>query len=111
METTQYSTPTAQEQRTQEASTGRLLATTMELPMLKESLTPRGPSVKRQRRTTTRQIEIIDVVAPNRTPIGLYQPNYIPRTLHFYNQHRLSILPTFPSRDNNDADNPSLLLR
>ncbi|CAF2835561.1 unnamed protein product [Rotaria sp. Silwood2] len=113
METTQYSTPTAQEQRTQETSTVRLPAITMELPGLKESLTPRGPSVKRQRRTTTtiaRQIEIIDVVAPNRTPIGLYQPNYIPRTLHFYNQYRLSILPTFPSRDNNDSDNPSNLL-
>ncbi|CAF4539870.1 unnamed protein product, partial [Rotaria magnacalcarata] len=24
-------------------------------------------------------------------------PNYIPRTLHFYNQDRLSILPIFPT--------------
>ncbi|CAF1361912.1 unnamed protein product [Rotaria sp. Silwood1] len=115
METTQYSTPTAQEQRTEETTTAtrRLAATTIELPMVKESLSPRGPSIRRQRRTTSTtatQVEIIDLVTPMKTPIGRYQPNYLPHTLHFYNRHRLSILPTFPRRNNNDADNSSNLL-
>ncbi|CAF1378446.1 unnamed protein product [Rotaria sordida] len=112
METTQYSTPTAQEQHTEE-TTSRLVATTMELSRLKKSLTPRESSARRHRQTAstaTTHIEIIDIVTPIKTPIGLYQPNYIPRTLHFYNRHRLSILPTFPNRDNNDADNPLNLL-
>ncbi|CAF1366663.1 unnamed protein product, partial [Rotaria sordida] len=76
METTQYSTPTAQEQRTEEpittttttTTTSRLAVTTTELPLLKESLTPRGPSTRRQRQTTTRQIEIIDLGTPIKTP-------------------------------------------
>ncbi|CAF4063110.1 unnamed protein product, partial [Rotaria sordida] len=39
-----------------------------------------------------------------------HQPNYIRRTIHFFNQQRLSILPTFPISNNDENNGSDLLL-
>ncbi|CAF2782366.1 unnamed protein product [Rotaria sp. Silwood2] len=106
---TKYSTPTAQENRSDQtpARATTTVATTNELQITIPPSTPIRPSLIRQRpTTTTTNIELIDLVTPKKSPQGLHQPNYIRRTLHFFNQQRLSILPTFPiiNNDNNDSD-------
>ncbi|CAF1348935.1 unnamed protein product [Rotaria sordida] len=72
--------------------------------------TPIRSSARRQRTTTTatttttttrsQGFEVIDLVTPKKSPTIHCQPNYIPRTIHFFNQQRLSILPKFPTTDN-----------
>lgn len=53
-------------------------------------------------------IELINLITPTKNIHTIDQPNYLPRTIHFYNQQRLSILPTFPIVSYNDT--PHLLL-
>jgi len=62
--------------------------------------TPMRPTPRRQTAAairTKKEIEIIDLVTPQKQPIIIVQQNYIQRTIHYYNQQRLSILPAFPT--------------
>ncbi|CAF1193429.1 unnamed protein product [Rotaria sordida] len=74
--------------------------------------TPMRSLARRQRTTTTtaraQEIELIDLVTPKKSPTLHYQSNYISRTIHFFNQQRLSILPKFPTTGN--TTNVHLLL-
>lgn len=106
MEITRYSTPTAQEYHIEEISVRRMPVTTNELQdIIIPPSTPSRPLFTNQRATTTREIEIIDLVTPTKASNSFFEPDYIPRTLHFYNRHRLSILPMFPSASSNDTKN------
>ncbi|CAF1237545.1 unnamed protein product [Rotaria sp. Silwood1] len=113
---TQYSTPTAQENRFNQTPTKGTTAvtTTSVLQITLPPSTPIRSSLKRRQQPTTetirKDIELIDLVTPKKSPQGLHQPNYIRRTLHFFNQQRLSILPTFPIVHNDNDDSDLLLL-
>ncbi|CAF1334239.1 unnamed protein product [Rotaria sordida] len=61
-----------------------------------------------RRITKDDEIETIDFIPGKKTSQFFIQSNYIPRTLLFYNQRRLSILPTFPPVIFNNS--PQLLL-
>ena len=58
--------------------------------------------------TPTKTMEIIDSNSPMLSPYGLSQPKYLPYTINMNNQERLSILPTYPTV--NDNIQPILLL-
>ncbi|CAF2085893.1 unnamed protein product [Rotaria magnacalcarata] len=94
---TQYSTPTA----SMASQTAAAATTTTNQFQLGEPPKTPPPQVRSsQSRSGTnrqrKQIELIDLVTPFKSGVH-HQPNYIPRTLHFYNQDRLSILPIFPT--------------
>ncbi|CAF1589895.1 unnamed protein product, partial [Adineta steineri] len=68
--------------------------------------------VPKQSLTTTaaRIPEEIGLTSPMKFSYDLSQQNYLPYTLTSKNQERLSILPTYPSTNNNINDQPSILL-
>ncbi|CAF1196813.1 unnamed protein product [Rotaria magnacalcarata] len=105
----EFSTPTANEIRsnaTQLTATSMTTMNELQIPM--PPSTPIRLSSTKRKTTIKKEIELIDLVTPMKSSIHLYQANYIPRTLHYYNQRRLSILPTFPTIMYNN--NPHLLL-
>jgi hypothetical protein len=53
-------------------------------------------------------IETIDLVSPNVSPQGLAQLSYTPKTLQLFNYQRISILPMFPT--SNNQKQPEFLL-
>ncbi|CAF3202567.1 unnamed protein product [Rotaria socialis] len=94
----EFSTPTAKEIRSNATQlTATSMITTNELQIPIPSSTPIRLSSTKRKATIKKEIELIDLVTPMKSSIHLYQSNYIPRTLPYYNQQRLSILPTFPA--------------
>lgn len=67
-----------------------------EQPLSTQYSTPRAPEPNH---ISSRPIEVIDLVSPDVSPQGLKQISYTPRTLNNENQQRLSILPYFPSNE------------
>ncbi|CAF2782298.1 unnamed protein product [Rotaria sp. Silwood2] len=79
--------------------------------MLPLSTPPRSTLRKDTTMATSerKETELIDFITPDKSINNIYQSNYKPRTLHFHNQQRLSILPTYPIMDMNYSSNLLLL--
>lgn len=54
---------------------------------------------------TNQNTEIIDLITPSKSPIGLCRLNYVPHTLHYVHDKRLSILPAYPTDDDDSKLN------
>ena len=97
---TQYATPMAQIDEYDQVDTKPSISTTNQL-----QITTSSYSVSK---SVVLKPEEIDLTSPMTSPCGLSQQNYLPYTLNSLNQERLSILPTYPPKNNNNQQ-PLLL--
>jgi hypothetical protein len=104
---TQYSTPMVQYKSDIQINIQPRTTNQSQLTILPSSSSQRSFKLKENKKqqqeqftTPSKNVDMMDSTSIMASPFGLSQPKYLPYTINMNNQERLSILPIYPSMNN-----------